>query len=157
MNPHLKALIELQNSYKGSIRLTFPGCTRRDIKNNLNKALNEAKERYNKMLLSEVLEKLSLLKAEYTAIADPYPPIEYDDCTVNFGSVMWYDAHLDDRLAANPQERTEDQIDADHKRVNQIVEEANAIFKEHNLEQFLFEKDSSYWLGVYPEPYASIY
>lgn len=45
MNPYLKELIEIQNSYKGSTRLTFPGCTREDIKNNLNKALQEAKKR----------------------------------------------------------------------------------------------------------------
>lgn len=44
MNPLIKELIEIQNQYPGSTRLTFPGCTREDIKNNLNKAFQRAKE-----------------------------------------------------------------------------------------------------------------
>ena len=45
MNPVLKELIEIQNNYKGSTQITFPGCTKEDIRNNLNKALQEAKKR----------------------------------------------------------------------------------------------------------------
>lgn len=45
MNPVLKELIEIQNNYKGSTQITFPGCTKEDIRNNLNKALQEGKEK----------------------------------------------------------------------------------------------------------------
>ena len=62
MNPYLKELIEIQNSYKGSTRLTFPGCTREYIKNNFNKALQEAKKRMASIEQQELDEQFLSLQ-----------------------------------------------------------------------------------------------
>ena len=109
------------------------------------------------MLLSEILEDLETLKKEYQEIASQYGDVNYEDCTVHFGSTMWYDAFSQEMDTANPNGYTIQHIDKDFERVTQIVHEATKIFKANNLNQFLLEEDPSYWLGLLPEPYTSVY
>lgn len=167
VNPFIAELVELGNEYsKKYPRSGYHICrvgvtTREEIRQNLKNAFADMKAKMQRvetnMLISEILEKLNDLKKEYNQIASNYQPVGYEDCEVNFGSVMWMDAYPEDREQSNPNGRTEEQIDQDHQRVRKIIEEADAILEEHKLTQFLLEETTAYWLGVYAEPYTSVY
>lgn len=167
VNPFIVELVELGNKYnKKYPNSGYTICkvgitTKEEIRQNLKNAFADMKARIKRveteMLISDILEQLNDLKKEYNRIANNYHPIGYEDCDVNFGSIMWMDAYPQDKEQSNPHDRTEEQINADHKRVRQIIEEADAIFEKHQLHQFLLEQTTAYWLGVYTEPYTSVY
>lgn len=167
VNPFIVELVELGNEYSKA----FPNSgyhlcrigvtTKEELRQNIKNAFADikAKKQYveTKMLISDILEQLNSLKKEYNRIASNYAPIGYEDCEVNFGSIMWMDAYAEDRKRSNPNNRTEEQMNQDHNRVRKIIEEADAIFEKHQLHQFLLEQTTAYWLGVYAEPYTSVY
>lgn len=74
VNPHIIELIKLGNEYPGGTRLTFPGCTREDIKERLRKALDEAKQRMKiikeKEKMSEHLDQNFLEEMGWLPITD---------------------------------------------------------------------------------------
>lgn len=167
VNPFIVELIELGNEYnKAYPDSNYTICkvgvtTKEELRQNIKNAFTDMKAKHQymetKMSISNILDNLNLLKKEYNQIASNYNPVSYDGCDVNFGSIMWYDAYAEDRLYSNPNERTEEQIDKDHERVQEIIREANNILAEHNLTQFLLEETAAYWLGIYNEPYTSVY
>lgn len=167
VNPFIVELVELGNEYNkkypnsGYTICKVGVTTKEEIRQNLKNAFADMKARMKRveteMLISDILEQLNDLKKEYNRIASNYNPIGYEDCDVNFGSIMWMDAYPQDKEQCNPNNKTEEQIDADYKRVRKIIEEADAIFEKHQLHQFLLEQTTAYWLGVYAEPYTSVY
>lgn len=164
VNPFIVELVELGNEYikkypKSGYTICRVGVTtKEEIRQNLKNAFADMKARVEtKMLISDILEQLNDLKKEYNRIASNYNPVGYDSCEVNFGSVMWMDAYAEDCAYSNPNGRTKEQIAQDHERVRKIIEEADAILEKHQLHQFLLEQTTAYWLGVYAEPYTSVY
>lgn len=166
VNTFIVELVKLGNEYSkqypnSNYIIARKGSTKEEIRQNLENAFADQKEKMErvktKMLISDILEQLDSLKKEYNRIASNYHPIGYEDCDVNFGSIMWMDAYPQDKEQSNPHDRTEEQINADYKRVRKIIEEADAIFEKHQLHQFLLEQTTAYWLGVYAEPYTSVY
>lgn len=155
INPIVLAYASLDDGEPG---ITITGDTREELAVSLRSALKQMKPKVKEdMLLSEVLEQLEKLKQEYASIASQYGQVYYEDTAVYFGSTMWYDAYAQDLYSANPYDRSIEDLEKDYKRATKIVDEANKLFKQHNLDQFLLERDASYWLGVLPEPYTSVY
>lgn len=164
VNSFITDLLSLSNESNKNFSYnisTIGVTTKEEIHQNMKNAFSDMKAKVKRvetqMLISEILEKLNELKKEYNQIASNYCPVGYEDCEVNFGSIMWIEAYTEDREQSNPNGRTEEQIDQDHQRVRKIIEEADAILEEHKLTQFLLEETTAYWLGVYAEPYTSVY
>ena len=118
------------------------------------------------MEVSEILNKLDAIKAQYQEIANKYGQIEYGgDCTVYIGSQMWYD-ELFEYMQKSERKSflyncdpslTNEQAIADHERCGELIQEAEQLLKKYNLDQLLIGGGVMYWIGALPEPYTSAY
>ena len=118
------------------------------------------------MEVSEILNKLDAIKAQYQEIANKYAKIEYGgDCTVYIGSQMWYD-ELFEYMQENERKSflyscdttlTDKQALEDHEKCGKLIQEAEQLLKKYKLDKLLIDGGVMYWIGALPEPYTSAY
>ena len=118
------------------------------------------------MEVSEILNKLDAIKAQYQEIANKYAEIAYGgDCTVYIGSQMWYD-ELFEYTPENERKHflyncdpslTNGQAIADHEKCGELIREAEQLLKKYELDKLLIDGGVMYWIGALPEPYTSAY
>lgn len=118
------------------------------------------------MEVSEILNKLDAIKAQYQEIANKYGEIEYGgDCTVYIGSQMWYEELFEYMQESERKcflyncdpSLTNGQAIADHKKCGELIQEAEQLLKKYNLDKLLIDGGVMYWIGALPEPYTSAY